>query len=321
MSLIFGTYRLYPDQIQQSLYTALDNNILHYDTASIYKNEKLVANTIDQYINTHKQHSNNNNTIYITSKIKPNDLHTVNDVYNACNESLSNIKLYNTNNVHYSILLHWPSPNKINHNNITKQQMNQYRYNAYNTLIQYMYNNDNNQYKLDSIGVSNYNIEHVQSLLYDIQTHNDNDNDDDNGNGNSINIDVNNNNIISYNQIELHPLIYQTQLSLIQYCLEHNITIQAYSALGRGNSELLCNPTLINISEQYNRTVSEILVRWSLQHRFMPIIKSTNIQHIQRYNNNEINSFTLDDTTMYEIDNIENIYGKHRFCWDPTYIT
>ena len=120
------------------------------------------------------------------------------------------------------------------------------------------------------------------------------------------------------NQIELHPLIYQTQKSLIQYCEEKGIHIEAYSSLGTGDRILLESPLLASIAKSHQRSIPEILLQWSIQHGFTPIFKSLSPSHLQTNYQVESRPFTLSADAMLQLDEMELTQGKKRFAWDPT---
>jgi diketogulonate reductase-like aldo/keto reductase len=63
------------------------------------------------------------------------------------------------------------------------------------------------------------------------------------------------------NQIELHPLLNQTELRKAN--AEHNIVTEAYSPLAVGR--LLDHPAVTSIAGEYSRTPAQVLIRWSLQ--------------------------------------------------------
>ncbi len=63
------------------------------------------------------------------------------------------------------------------------------------------------------------------------------------------------------NQIELHPLLNQTELRKAN--AEHNIVTEAYSPLAVGR--LLDHPAVTSIAGEYARTPAQVLIRWSLQ--------------------------------------------------------
>ena len=99
-----------------------------------------------------------------------------------------------------------------------------------------------------SIGVSNYSIdalEHLKSLG-----------------------DV----IPAVNQVEFHPLTYDKEL--LDYCKSEKIALVAYSPLIE--AKRMGDKILIGISNKYNKSVAQILLRWGVQNGVAIIPKSSN---------------------------------------------
>ena len=62
-------------------------------------------------------------------------------------------------------------------------------------------------------------------------------------------------------QIELHP--YLTQEDVRQFCAEHQIAIEAWSPLGRGND--LGDPTIDSIARGAGKTPAQVVLRWHIE--------------------------------------------------------
>lgn len=142
--------------------------------------------------------------------------------------------------------------------------------------------------KIKSIGVSNFRKNHLQTIL------------------DSCIIPP------AINQIELHPLFidYET----ISFCKENNIFIQAYSPFAKFNEKLIKNPVLLEICEKYEKSSSQVLVRWSIQHGFSVIPKSSNKDRIEE--NIRVNDFMLTQEDMERLDDL-NCDFKIISKWDP----
>lgn len=102
------------------------------------------------------------------------------------------------------------------------------------------------------------------------------------------------------NQIELHPFLPQTEC--VEFCKENNITVMGYCPLAR----LKCtgNETLVDIGKKYNKTETQVMIRWAVQKGIITIPKSTNPKHIA--SNCDIFNFQLTDEDMEAIRKIEN---------------
>ncbi|POM68551.1 Putative aldehyde reductase [Phytophthora palmivora] len=74
------------------------------------------------------------------------------------------------------------------------------------------------------------------------------------------------------NQVELHPWL--TRTSLVNYCKEHNILLEAYSPLAKAVK--LTDPTLNGIANEIGATPAQVLVAFSLANDFITLPKSVN---------------------------------------------
>ena len=78
------------------------------------------------------------------------------------------------------------------------------------------------------------------------------------------------------NQVEAHPFLPQT--NLINFARAHNVTVQAYSPLGgfvnSNERALFTDPTLGTIANDHEKSVAEILLRWSYQ-RGVPVVSTS----------------------------------------------
>ncbi|KAI5849300.1 NADP-dependent oxidoreductase domain-containing protein [Morchella snyderi] len=98
------------------------------------------------------------------------------------------------------------------------------------------------------------------------------------------------------NQIELHPWCQQREV--VDYCKKNGIVVQAYAPLVRAQKN--DDPTLQSIAEAHGVSVPQVLVRWSLQHGFVPLPKSDNPDRIK--SNVDVYDFELTDEEIKKID-------------------
>ncbi|WP_165691508.1 aldo/keto reductase [Mycobacterium numidiamassiliense] len=103
-----------------------------------------------------------------------------------------------------------------------------------------------------SIGVSNFTEEHLSMVIDLVFT------------------------TPAVNQIELHPLLNQTEMRKTN--AQHNVVTQSYTplALGRLND----NPTVTSVAGEYGKTPSQVLLRWNLQLGNAVIFRSASAEHI-----------------------------------------
>lgn len=69
------------------------------------------------------------------------------------------------------------------------------------------------------------------------------------------------------NQIECHPNLNQRKL--IEFCAARNITVTAYSPLGRpnaakGNTIAISDPKVLKLAEKYHKTPAQIVLRYTV---------------------------------------------------------
>ena len=112
------------------------------------------------------------------------------------------------------------------------------------------------------------------------------------------------------NQIERHPLFQQNEI--VYFCKENNIQIMCYSPVARADDELMNNPLLMNLANKYNKTVSQIILRWDIDTGTIPIPASSSKQHIEE--NISVFDFKL---TKDEIDQINLLDAGKRIRFDP----
>ena len=110
-------------------------------------------------------------------------------------------------------------------------------------------------------------------------------------------------------QFECHPLF--TQNDLRQYCKDNDIQIMAYTSTARMD-ERLRKTVIVPISQKYNKSISQIILRWHQQIGNIPIFNSYNLDHIKQ--NLNIYDFQLSDN---ELDSITSVNINSRLRYDP----
>ncbi|GAB2027696.1 aldo/keto reductase [Lactovum odontotermitis] len=101
------------------------------------------------------------------------------------------------------------------------------------------------------------------------------------------------------NQIMVNPSDQQPEV--VAFNEAHDILTEAYSPLGTG--KIFSIPELVELSKKYNRSVAQVVLRWSLDHGYLPLPKSVTESRI--IENAQIFDFTL------EADDIAFIDGLH----------
>ncbi|WP_291102142.1 MULTISPECIES: aldo/keto reductase [unclassified Flavobacterium] len=160
-------------------------------------------------------------------------------------------------------LIHWPANAK---NYVNWQKTNSDTWRAMEELQA--------EGKIKSIGVSNFFEEHLEALFQ------------------TANL------IPSINQIEFHPGYWQQEL--VEYCKRQNIVVESWSPLARG--KVFGNEVLEAISNKHNKSVSQVCLRWIIQHDVIVIPKSTSPKRIEE--NINLFDFELSTEEMELINNL-----------------
>lgn len=110
------------------------------------------------------------------------------------------------------------------------------------------------------------------------------------------------------NQIYLNPSDLQPEL--IAYDDELGMLNEAYSPLGTGG--LLGNDTVNEVAKNHGKSPAQVLIRWSLQHGFLPLPKSVHPEYIEA--NAKVFDFELSDAEMKQLDGLR---GAADLAADP----
>jgi len=245
-----GTWQAQGDEVTQAIETALSLGYRHIDTAKIYGNEADIGRALAATKISRKD-------IFVTTKLW-NDDHA--DPRAALKESLKRLGLDYVD----LYLIHWPVPARRESWKVLEELYNEGLCRA--------------------IGVSNFTIKHLTSLLATAKV------------------------IPAVNQVEFTPFLFQKEL--LDFCTTKGVALTAYSPLSR--AQKFRNATLSTLGRKHKKTPAQIMLRWDMQHGIIAIPKSTSREHLQE--NSEIFDFSLDAADMNELDSLnENL----RLCWNP----
>ncbi len=140
--------------------------------------------------------------------------------------------------------------------------------------------------KIRSVGVSNFSAERFEKQFFKkIST------------------------LPSVNQIERHP--FARQQGTVNYCIEKDIQVIAYSPLARSQS--LNHPTLLELASSYSKSPAQVVLRWHLQHGIAIIPKSTSPKRIAE--NANLFDFHLSEDSMRLIDALNK--EERVISWRP----
>lgn len=139
--------------------------------------------------------------------------------------------------------------------------------------------------EVKTAGVSNYGVKHLQEL-----------------------IDSKPRILPAVNQIEVHP--FNTRTNITSFCKENGILVEAYAPLARALR--MKHPTIVALSEKYGCTPAQLMVRWSLQHGYIPLPKSVSKDRIRA--NGEVSHFEISTQDIEVMDNLDEYLVTD---WDP----
>jgi diketogulonate reductase-like aldo/keto reductase len=97
------------------------------------------------------------------------------------------------------------------------------------------------------------------------------------------------------NQMEFSPYLFLE--NEWQYCKQHQIVLQAYTPLVRGQK--FNDPRLQALALKYKKTPAQIILRWSIQQGISSIPKSANPLRIKE--NFEVFDFVIEQTDIQQI--------------------
>jgi len=110
------------------------------------------------------------------------------------------------------------------------------------------------------------------------------------------------------NQVEVHP--FNTRVEITSFCQENNIIVQAYAPLVRALK--MEDPTIASLSKKYSVAPAQLLVRWSLQHGYVPLPKSVTKSRIAV--NGDVAGFEIEKADMKKMDALDEYLVTD---WDP----
>lgn len=237
-ALGFGVYQVPPEETASTVREALDVGYRHIDTAAMYGNERGVGQGI-------RDAGLDRAEVFLTSKLN-NGFHRPDDARRAFDETLRDL---GTDYVDL-FLIHWPLPTRYDGDFVS----------TWTTLEEFKADG-----RARSIGVSNFEIHHLQELARETTT------------------------VPAVNQIEVHPFFTNDQVR--GYGTEHDIITEGWSPIARG--KVLGDPVVIRIAKSLGVHPAQVVLRWHIERGDVVFPKSMHPKRIRE--NFEIFDFEIND--------------------------
>jgi len=132
-----------------------------------------------------------------------------------------------------------------------------------------------------AIGVSNFNMNQIQSLLKQHRV------------------------IPAVNQVETHPFSQRTEMQ--KALKSHDIQLGSWAPFAQGRNNLFNNELLKALSSKYNKSITQVVLRWLIQKEVVAIPKSANTQRINE--NFNVFDFELSSDDIITIKSLDKGSG------------
>lgn len=247
----FGVWQIRPLETAATVAAAFKAGFRLIDTAAGYGNEAEVGQAL-------KPGAVPRDAVFVTTKLANED-QGFEEALRAFDRSmellgLDAVDLY---------LIHWPCPGRD-------------RYvETWRALVRLK-----QEGRARSIGVSNFEPEHLQRLFDEVGT------------------------TPAVNQIELHPRFQQRVLR--DFHARHGIITQSWSPLGRGR--LVDDPVIAAIAAKHNRSWAQVVLRWHLELGISVVTRSASPARIQQ--NYASLEFALDADDMAQLARLDRPGGR-----------
>ncbi len=255
-ALGFGVFQTPPDETRAAVSAALAAGYRHIDTAAAYGNERQVGEAV---------HASDldRSEVFLETKIWISD-YGYDETLHGFEKSARKLGVSHID----LLILHQALPSAFD------RTLEAYR--ALEALLA--------EGKVRAIGVSNFMVEHLRTLL------------------DRANV------VPAVDQIEVHP--YFARRDVQNFGAEHGIVTQAWSPIGGitfyrdGNhGSTLDDPVIAAIAKTHGKSPAQVMLRWGLQHGRSVIPKSTKPSRIAE--NIDVFDFELSTEEMTSIDGLD----------------
>ncbi|HAR6581561.1 TPA: aldo/keto reductase [Staphylococcus pseudintermedius] len=247
------------DTAKEAVKHAIKSGYRSIDTAMIYQNEEKVGKGIREAL---AETDLTREDLFITSKLWLSDYgrENVAAAYQASLErlGLDYLDLY---------LVHWPGLDE-------DVMIDTWR------GMEELYHDQ----KVKNIGVSNFNVEHLDKLLATSRIK------------------------PVINQVEFHP--YLTQKRLRVYLEAQNIHMESWSPLM--NAQILEDDTVKQVAAEVGKSPAQVIIRWNLQHGVVTIPKSITPSRIEE----NLNVFDF-ELSLGQMEALDRLNEDRRIGPDP----
>lgn len=229
-----GTWFIDDDKAAEAVRQAVKLGYRHIDTAQAYGNERGVGEGVRSCGILREE-------LFVVSKVAA-EHKTYEEAMAGINKTLETMGLDYLD----MMIIHSPQP-------WVKVNQSEDRYVEGNRAAWKALEDAYNAGKLKAIGVSNFQIEDIESLLQAAKIK------------------------PMVNQILLH--ISNTPIELADYCQKNGIAIEAYSPIAHG--EILNQPEIKKMADKYGVSVPQLCIRYTLQLGAISLPKTGNPEHMR----------------------------------------
>ncbi len=264
-----GTWFIHDDIVADAIKEAVNVGYRHFDTAQAYGNERGVGEGIRTCGVPREE-------LFVVSKVAA-EHKTYEEAKAGIDETLKKMGLDYLD----MMIIHSPQPwIEVNQSENRYKEGNRQAWRALEEAY--------NEGKLKAIGVSNFQIGDLESLMETAKVK------------------------PMVNQVLCH--ISNTPLELIEFCKKSNIAVEAYSPIAHG--EILKQPEIKAIADKYKVSVSQLCIRYTLQLGAISLPKTANPEHMKT--NAEVD-FTINAEDMEALKHFKKIESYGASSGFPVY--
>ena len=145
------------------------------------------------------------------------------------------------------------------------------------------------QGKIKAIGVSNFYPDRLVDLALDTEV------------------------VPAVNQVEVNP--FHQQDAALTYNTKYGVQLEAWAPFAEGKNGIFTNETLVEIGNKYHKSVGQVILRWLVQRRIVPLAKTVRKERMQE--NLNILDFELSEEDMQTIASLNKDTSSFFSHYDP----